>query len=193
MIAPVAEFKAGTGNEVDNRARHQNLFRTRNRSHAGRRMDGNASDISSTNFAPPGVKPAPYLSAQVVNAFTDGHGAPDGSSGPVEGGEYTIARRVHLAATMPTQLSLDHRQGTARRLATATALTITRAFSFPTTPGAAAATAVPYVGLVPVRQHFGTSLTGRPGLSSPRDCGGLGVKVLPRRVCCPGSTVSGRA
>ena len=45
----------------------------------------------------------------MANAVTDGHGAPDGTGRPVEGGEDSIARRVHLAATMPTQLSIDDR------------------------------------------------------------------------------------
>jgi hypothetical protein len=61
MIAPVAEFKARTGNQIDNRARHENLFRTRQRAHAGRRVDGNATDVFSTEFTLPGVKPASYL------------------------------------------------------------------------------------------------------------------------------------
>ena len=61
MIAPVGEFKARTGNEIDNRARHENLFRTGHRAHASRRMDGYTSDVISTKFTLAGVKPAPYL------------------------------------------------------------------------------------------------------------------------------------
>ena len=61
MIAPVAEFEARTGNQIDNGSRHENLFRTRERAHAGRRMDSDASDGFSTKFTLPGVKPASYL------------------------------------------------------------------------------------------------------------------------------------
>ena len=61
MIAPVAEFKTRTGNQVDDRARHENLFGTRQRAHAGRRVDSYASDVFSTKFTLPGVKPASYL------------------------------------------------------------------------------------------------------------------------------------
>ena len=61
MIAPVAEFQARTGNEVDNCARHEDLLRTCHRANAGRRMDGNASDVFSPKFTLAGVKLAPYL------------------------------------------------------------------------------------------------------------------------------------
>ena len=87
VLAAGREGDAGSGNEVLDGARYQDLGRSREGSDLGCDLDGEAGDVVAAQLDLAGMDTRPGRDAQLRRAVADGGSAADGPSGTIEGGQ----------------------------------------------------------------------------------------------------------
>jgi hypothetical protein len=109
MFAAVVELKTRTGDEVDHRARDNDLARSGEGRDALPDVNGDAADVLAPKFYLTGMEARSHLDTEHANRFNDGLRAADGSCRAVEGCKDAISGGTYLAPGMPVELSADDR------------------------------------------------------------------------------------
>src|SRR5207342_841837 len=107
VLPAVLEGESRAGDQVLHRIRDEHLARSCQRRHAGTDVDGDPPDGVALELDLTCVKPDADVEAEILHRVSDCHGASDGSGWPIEGRKEPIARRIHLAAAVPSQQSPD--------------------------------------------------------------------------------------
>src|SRR5580698_3431405 len=87
VLAAGREGDAGSGDEVLDGARYQDLGRSREGGDLGCDLDGEAGDVVAAQLDLAGMDTRPGRDAQLRRAVADGGSAADGPSGTIEGGQ----------------------------------------------------------------------------------------------------------
>ena len=104
LVRPaIVEGEPGTGDEVANGLRDEDLARPGLRGDPGTDRDSDSRDLSVEQLALARMDPGADLEAELLDVVTDRDRAPDGSCRPVEACEEPVARGVELAAVEPRQ------------------------------------------------------------------------------------------
>src|SRR5262249_41749982 len=97
MRSAVGERYTGSGHQVLDRGRHENLTRSRERRDALADVDGDPTDVGAPKLDLAGVKSCPHFDAQRLDFLADRLRASHGTCRAVEGREHTVTRRVDSA------------------------------------------------------------------------------------------------
>ena len=107
-LASVGETKARSDDEVLHGARYQHLTRVGGGLYASGDVHADPAQVIADQLAFPRVHPDSQLAAQCLGSgASQRHAGADRARGAVKGGEHTVARRLHDAASIATHFSLD--------------------------------------------------------------------------------------
>src|SRR3954467_10601815 len=95
--ASLVEFNSGTGNQIDNRARYEDLAAGRVRRDTRAGVDGYATDLAVDQLTLTRVKSDPYFDLDLPESGTNRFGAPDRARRAVKGGEESVAGGIDFA------------------------------------------------------------------------------------------------
>ena len=107
MDPPVVERHLGTGEEVPDRARHEDLTGPGLRHDAGPDVNGQPAHLRPHRLDLAHVHAGARLDPEAADTVRDGLRAPDGLGGLVERGEEPVARGVDLSTPVALQLPAD--------------------------------------------------------------------------------------
>src|SRR5207253_371218 len=102
-LAAVVELEAGTGNEIGDRARHEDLPSAGASGDTLSDMHREPSDVGAPELDLARVKASAHLDRRCPR---DRRRAPDGAGGAVEHGEHPVARRLDDAPAEAAHLSV---------------------------------------------------------------------------------------
>ena len=103
------EHDPGSGDQVLDRVRGQDLPATSQRADPRRDMDGDPGDVVADELDLAGVQPGPDLEPLRRDRVADDERGPDRARRPVEGGQEPVTGRLDLAATEPLEGEPDRR------------------------------------------------------------------------------------
>src|SRR4029078_4470387 len=105
----IAESKARAGDEVPDRARHENLSGLGLARHPRTAVHGDPTDLPVHHLALPRVQPGAYLEPELAHGLGDGAGAPNGTGRAVEPCEEAVPGHVELRTAKADELAADQR------------------------------------------------------------------------------------
>src|SRR5262249_49759008 len=117
VFASVGEGDRGPGEEVDDRARDQDLTRVGERLDAGGHVHGHAGDVRSSQFDFADVYSGADSQTKLTRGISDRTRTLHPACGSVEGREETVAGRLDLTTSEPLELATQSRIMTVEQIA----------------------------------------------------------------------------
>ena len=106
VFAAIVEADTGSGNEIDDGARHQHFAGCRGFADAMGKVNGDAGQVSAAPFDLAGVDPDPNIETDLARGVADRSPAADRTRGAIEGGEHAVAGGLTVQTREPTDLTI---------------------------------------------------------------------------------------